>query len=109
VDLPHDPAFLADLAAMPRPRAIVALDAGAEARDLLACLASLVEAAFFCVGDPYPLLSEGTAPLLVRNVREHVDAIADWLREGAPLRASAATPDAGWSVLWAEVAGRARA
>jgi glycosyltransferase involved in cell wall biosynthesis len=109
VDLPHDAAFLADLAAVPRPRAIVALDPGAEARDLLACLASLVEAAFFCVGDPYPLMPEGAEPRLVRNVGEHIDAVAQWLWEAAPLRASAATSDAGWSVLWAQVAARARA
>jgi hypothetical protein len=107
-DLPRDPAFLATLATLPKPRAIVGIDLGDEPRTLAACLAGLAGVPFFGLGDPYPLLTECGADGeggagMVRNLREHVASVSAWLVSPSPSRATSATGDAGWSRLWARL------
>ncbi len=96
----EDPVFLATLATLPRPLAVIGVDLGEAARELLRCLAALASSAYFGLGDPYPLW-EGDG--LVCHPREHIAAIGDWLRAPGPPSASEATHDAGWSVLWARL------
>ena len=102
-DVARDAVFLATLAVLPRPHAVVGIDLGWEARDLLGCLAGLAGAAFFPLGDPYPLLAEGAPRPLVGNLREHMAALSAWLRAPSPCGDSALTSDAGWSLLWARL------
>ena len=40
----------------------------------------------------------------MRNLREHIDAVLDWLRAPGDGAATSATSDAGWSRLWAGLA-----
>lgn len=100
--LATDPRVVTTLAALPRPAAIVTIEAGPIARELAASLAGCAGAAVFHLGGAaYPLLLGAT---LVTNLAQHARAVAAWLRDGGADAASERSPDAGWSVAWAALA-----
>jgi hypothetical protein len=82
-DLAHDANFHDMLAILPAPLAIVGVDLSEAGEAVLRRLAHLAGAAYFALGDAYPVLCAGRPRRLVRNLREHVSAIAAWLRPEA--------------------------
>lgn len=101
--LATDPQALSVFAALEAPAAIVTLDVSPVTRDLAAALATWCGAASFDIaGDAYPLLLDGR---MVRNIGEHIAAIARWLASDAKPPGSERAPDAGWSVIWRRIEG----
>jgi glycosyltransferase involved in cell wall biosynthesis len=79
-DLRRDQSALDALGLLPAPHAMIGIALGAESRAVAARLARRAEAAFFALGDPYPLALEPDAPATIRDLSEHVLAVAAWLR-----------------------------